>query len=167
MSFAPANTASTYLPVEFQVPQDDLFYEFISKRERLTASILNLKENSNYQRIELLTGQQWYIPNGSTSLIQRYGFRTVADLVQLNGGPIGAGVTNIVLTTSTIPASIVGSTVPLPSHGSATSASGVYFFLNDPQVFVRFTPSTQTITITNNFGSNLTQCYYVFEYLKQ
>lgn len=167
MSFAPANTASTYLPVEFQIPEDDLFYEFISKRERLTASILNLKENANYQKIELLSAEQWFNPVSSTSLIARYGFRVTADLVQLNGGVIGAGVTNIVLTTSTQPAAINGMTDFLEGYGGATSASGVKISLPDPQVFVRFTPSTQTITITNNFGSNLTQCYYVFEYLKQ
>jgi hypothetical protein len=50
--------------------------------------------------------------------------------------------------------------------GGATTASGVLLFLNEPLVFVRFTPSTQTITITNNYGSNLTQAYFVMEYIK-
>ena len=170
MTFAPLNSNSTYLPGEFELPQGELLRDFISKRERLTASIINIKENANYQKIELMSGQQWFVLTSAATAsnqIPRYGFRVTADLVALNGGPIGAGSTNIVLNASTQPSSILGSLYPLPSHGSATSASGVYLFLNDPQVYVRFTPSTQTISITNSFGSNLTQCYYVFEYLKQ
>lgn len=170
MTFAPINSNSTYLPGEFELPQGELLRDFISKRERLTASILNIKENANYQKIEQLSGQQWFVLTSAqtaSNQIPRYGFRLAVDLVALNGGPIGAGATTIVLTPSTQPSSILGSTIPLPSGGSATTVTGRYLFLNESRVFVDFQPSTQTITITNNFGSNLTQCYYEFEYLKQ
>jgi hypothetical protein len=168
-SFGPANSISSYLPIEFDISDDfKKLQEDIAERERLTASIVNIKENANYERVELLSGQQWYSTQSVSVInIPRYGYRVVADLVALNGGNIGAGTTNLVLTTTTTPVLISGSTIPLPSHGSATSVSGVYLFLNDPQVFVRFTPATQTISITNNFGSDLTQCYWVMEYLKQ
>jgi hypothetical protein len=169
MTFGPANSRSSYLPTEFQVEGDEQFFrQLIAERERLTASILNIKEIAQYELQELLSGKQYFSTQAaSLPRINRYGFRTTIDLVALNGGPIGAGATNLVLTTTTIPPAINGATIPLPSWGSATTATGVFIFINDPQVFVRFTPSTQTITITNNFGSNLNQCYFVLEYLKQ
>ena len=173
MSFAPINSVSSYLPIEFYLPDDeDLAKDFISKRERLTADILNLKENANYELRELLTAQQWFSTvTPPATPRQRYGYRTTVDLVALNGGvAIPAGVTNLVLpanATVGIPAAIIGYTLPLPSHGSALAADGVSLFLNDPFVYVRFTSATNTISITNNYGANLTQCYFVLEYLKQ
>ncbi len=173
MSFAPINSVSSYLPVEFYLPDDEeIAKDFISKRERLTADILNIKENANYELRELLTAQQWFSTIAAPAAPrQRYGYRTTVDLVALNGGVnIPAGVTALVLPAVAapgIPAAIVGYTIPLPSHGSATATDGVKLFLNDPQVYVRFTSATNTITITNNYGADLTQCYFELEYLKQ
>lgn len=171
MTFGPINTQSSYLPIEFDMPPDDgIMREIITMRERLTASIVNLKENANYEKRELLSAQQWFMttsPTVNSPDKKRYGYRTVIDLVALNAGVIGAGATVITLTTTTIPPAIIGYTLPLPSHGSALAADGVSIFLNDPQVFVRFNSSTNQLTITNNYGANLTTCYFVLEYLKQ
>lgn len=172
MTFAPINAISSYLPIEFDMPPDEeILREILTQRERLTASIVNLKENANYELQELLSAQQWFtptaVPTTSQPVIKRYGYRTTIDLVALNGGPIGAGATALTLSTSTIPQAIMGYKFPLPSHGSATAADGTSIFLNDPSVYVRFVSSTNTITITNSYGSNLTQCYFVLEYLKQ
>lgn len=170
MTFGPANALSSYLPIEFQIEGNEKFVrELIAQRQRLIASIVNIKENANYELRELLSAQQWFATNTvGQPQIQRYGFRTTADLVKLNAGvAIPAGVTALVLTANTIPPAIVGGTIPLPSHGSATDVNGVWYFLNDPNIFITFTPATQTITITNNLAVALTQAYFEFEYLKQ
>lgn len=170
-TFGPANTISSYLPLEFQMEGDEEYVrELIAERERLTASILNIKENANYEKRELLSAQQWFSTNvAGQPLKPRYGFRTTADLVALNAAPIPPGVTLIVLTpppVATIPPAIVGGTIPLPSHGSATDINGVWYFLNDQNINITFTPATNTFTITNNLGVNLTQLYFEIEYLK-
>jgi hypothetical protein len=169
MTFGPINTISSYIPTEFQVEGDQKFFqELIAERQRLVASVVNIKENGNYELRELLSAMQWFSTNTAGQPYKaRYGFRTVVDAVALNGGVIGAGATALVLTTTTIPPAIVGYTIPLPSHGSATATDGTSIFLNDPQVFFRFNGTTNTLTITNNYGANLTQCYIDIEYLKQ
>lgn len=168
MTFGPANAMAAYLPDEFQIEGDESFVrELIAERQRRTASALNIREIATYERVELLNGSQWFSTNVAPApRVTRYGFRTTVDLVALNGAAIGAGATALTLTTSTIPPAIAAVT-PLPSWGSATTASGIFVYINDPLVFVRFTPATNVITITNNFGSNLTQCYFVLNYLKQ
>lgn len=169
MTFGPINTITTYLPPEFQVEGEEQFFrQLIAERERLTSSILNIAESGSYELKEQLSKQQWFSTNvAGQPLITRYGYRTTIDLVALNGGPIGPGATILTLTTSTIPPAINGYTIPLPSHGSATAVGGTSIFLNDPQVFFRFNAAANQITITNNFGANLTQCYVDLEYLKQ
>lgn len=168
MTFTPINSQGGYLPVEFDVGMDsDDFQEFIAKRERLTASIVNVKVNGQYELQELQSARQWYgVASATQSNIKRYGYRTVVDLVALNGAAIGAGVTTLTLTNSSVPRSISNYKIPLPSGGSATATDGISIFLNDPQVYVRFNGSTNTLTITNNYGANLSQCYFVLEYLK-
>lgn len=169
MTFGPANTQSSYLPIEFDIPNDEkLSRELIAKRERLTASVLNVKETAQYEKRELLSGQQWF--NTATSQASRqprYGFRTTVDLIALNGGNIPNGVTtNLNLTASTIPPAISGAVTPLPSGGSATDTAGVFYFLNEAQIYVRFNPATNIVSVTNNCGNALTQCYFEIEYLK-
>jgi hypothetical protein len=177
MTFAPANTQTAFLPVEFQVEKEEkLFKELIAKRERLTATILNVKEIAQYELRELLNGQQWFNPGTSQAYSQtstrmpRYGFRTTFDLVALNGGVIPAGATTLTLTAATIPPLIpfANSLIPTDGYGAATNATEFYF-INDPLLFVRtnlMTTAVQQITVTNNTGSDLTQCFWVMEYLK-
>jgi hypothetical protein len=164
----PANALSSYLPVEFQIPEDeDFFRELIAKRERLTASIINIKENANYEKEELLTAQQWFdtvSPSINSPLKARYSFRKVFDLVALNGGvaiPPGP---------SAFPHGITGIVTPTRIFGTATSAGPVYLPLpfagaagNNIEIFF----DNVNVNINNNYGAALTQCYVVFEYLKQ
>lgn len=167
-TIGPLNTQSSYLPIEFDLPEDEkLQRELISKRQRLIASIVNIKENANYEKRELLSAQQWFSAVVSGYIITKYGFRTTVDCVALNGGVIGAGATALVLTGTTSPPAITGYVVPLPGHGAALATDGTSLFLNDPQVFFRFVSATNTLTITNNYGANLTWCVVVLEYLKQ
>lgn len=173
MTFGPAFSYSSYLPVQFEIPTDpEDQRRFIDARERLTASILNLKTNGNYESRELLTADQWFTQLISGALIGKFGFRYTFDLVKLNGGPIPPGVT--VINLALVPApngpiSILGITYPLPSSGSATIAGPIYVFTGTDfnVTFDNTVPAAQLITVTNNTGVNLTQCFWNFEYLKQ
>jgi hypothetical protein len=177
MTLGPSNAQSSYLPIEFDIPNDEkTSRELISKRERLTSSIVNIKENGQYETTELLTAQQWFNPNVSqatstTSPRQpRYSFRKVFDFVALNGGPL------LVATTYSFPHGITGITIPTRIFGTATTSTGKYY----PLPFVSATLNTDEIemyaTATNvvivtdltiDGGANtLTQAYFVFEFLK-
>ncbi len=170
MTFGPVNSYSSYLPIEFDLPKEpEAQRQFINKRERLTASILNVKENGNYEQHELLSAEQWFtsIINGVS--VGKFGFRFTFDLVKLNGGPIPPGLTVINLALVTPPISIIGITYPLPSYGSGTIAGPIYVFTGTDfnVTFDNTVPAAQLINITNNTGANLTQCFWVFQYLKQ
>ena len=177
-TYGPSNSIQAYLPPEFQVTGDEEFYrQTIAVRERLTSSIINVKENAQYELTELITCQQWFNPNttqfsSTTSTRQpRSGFRTTFDLVALNGGvAIPAGTTTLTLTATTIPPLIpfANSLIPTDGYGAATIATN-FIFINDPNVYIRtnnMTPALQQIIINNNTGLALDQCYWVFEYLK-
>ena len=177
MTFGPSNSASAFLPTEVQFSEEPkLMSELLSKRERLTATCLNIREIAQYQTVEVRTGQAWF--NTSTISLtaqNRQGFRLTFDLVAMNLaqfliGTIPPGVTTLTLTTTTVPKSIQIPTglIPTDGYGACTNATNFYF-INDPLVFVRtniWTNGSQTITITNNTGSALTQAYWVFEYIK-
>ena len=170
MTFAPANTYSSYLPVQFEIPvEPEEQRMFIDARERLTASILNVKTNGSYEKRELLSADQWFTTVVNGTIIGKSGFRFTFDLVQLFGGPIPPGVTNINLSLVVPAIMIVGITSPLPSFGSGTIAGPIYVFTGTDfnVTFNNTIPAAQIITITNNTCANLTQCFWAFNYLKQ
>lgn len=171
MTFGPANSQSSFLPVEFDITSNDqLFRELIAKRERLTATLLNIKENAQYETIELLTGQQWFTNNTTGATRTSYVFRLTFDLVALNGGNIGPGTTTLTLSSSTQPPSINIPNSIQPVHGFGAANNGTnFYFINDPLVYVRtnvWSSGSQQVIITNNSGSPLTQAVWVFEYIK-
>lgn len=172
MTIAPSNTQSSYLPAEFQVEGDEQFFrQLIAERERITSSIVNIKENAQYEKRELLSAQQWFSSNNNGAIKTNYAYRTSFDLVALNGGNIGAGVTSLTLTATTQPPliSFVNLLIPLHGFGAATTTGTIFVFVNDPNLYVQFdnsVPAAQKVVITNNLGVNLTQLYWVFEYLK-
>ena len=153
-----------FLMEEFFLPVDERNRAMaIEQRERHTASVLNIREIAIYETLEIQNGQQWFSGN--------IGFRTTFDLVALNGGvSIPPGVTTLTLTTTSEPPLITfqNSLVPTPSFVSATSTTTKFYF-NDPLLGVVFdnsVPAAQTVTITNNTGETLTQCFWVFNYYK-
>ncbi len=170
MTFGPTNSYSSYLPVQFEIPTEPEDQRmFIDARERLTASILNVKTNGNYEQRELLSADQWFTSVVNGTIVGKFGYRFTFDLVALKGGPIPPGVTNINLSLVMPPIMIAGITSPLPSFGSGTIAGPIYVFTGT-DFNVRFNntvPTAQIIEITNNTGANLTQAYWVFSYLKQ
>jgi hypothetical protein len=176
MTFGPANSRSSYLPPEFQIEGDEEFVRLlIAQRERLTATILNIKENAQYEKQELLSGQQWFTSQtgGATggARTTSYIYRLTFDLVALNGGAIAnGGATTLTLSTTTQPAAINIPTAIQPVHGfGAANNATNFFFINDPLVFVRtnvWTNGSQQVIITNNSGATLTQAVWCFEYIK-
>lgn len=173
MTLGPANTQSSYLPPEQDFPEDNkLFREILSNRERLTATILNVKENAQYEKVELITGQQWFSQIVSGAKTTSYVYRLTFDLVALNGGVAIAngGATTLALSAVTQPPLITVPNAIQFVHGFGAANNGTnFFFINDPLVFVRtnvWTSVTQQIIITNNSGATLTQCVFVAEYIK-
>lgn len=81
MTFGPPNSISSYLPIDFQIQGDENFVrELIAERQRLTANIINIKENGNYQNSELLTAQQWFSTSAAGQPYKtRYTYRMVVD----------------------------------------------------------------------------------------
>jgi len=172
MTYGPANSISSYLPPEQDYPEDNkLFREILSNRQRNTADIVNLKENAQYEKNEMLTGQQWFSAPSEGAVVTSYTYRLAFDLVQLNGGSIAnGGATTIPLTASSTPAAINIATAIQPTRGFGAASNGTnIFFINDPSVFVKiniWTTSSQNIIITNNSGASLTQAVWVMEYFK-
>jgi hypothetical protein len=177
MTFAPTNSQAAYLPPEQDFPEDNgVFREILSNRFRLTATILNVKENAQYELSETLNAQQWFSttpPN--VTKITRYAYRITFDLVAMNGGPIGAGATSLELNQEQSPLVLTNITFPVHMFGAATVAGPKYLPLpyasasgdNIEIWFDNTLPTAQTININNAYGSNLITCYICFEYLKQ
>lgn len=177
MSFSsdiPLQANQLPLSIDFPNPSSaDFSNELNLAYKRITDSV-NFKEGGLYQLREEANFQRFFPnPTGVTNPFQlRNGYRTTFDLVYLNGGPIPIGVTNLTLTATTQPPLIPtnnGVLIPTDGWGAATIAGPIYYFINDPLLYVRFdntNPNAQVIKITNNTGSPLTQCYWVFFYLK-
>lgn len=174
-TIGPINTQSSFLPPEQDFPEDNkLLREILANRERLTADILNVKEIAQYEKREVITGQQWFSSPVSGAIKTNYGYRLTFDLVALNGGNIAdGGLTTIALQadpTVATPTFIkyANGLIPLDGYGAATNGT-TYYFINDPNLYVRFvniSTTNQSVLVTNTTGGPLTQCYWVFEYLK-
>src|ERR1700733_9762257 len=182
--YGPINSKSSYLPPEFQLPDEpEKATELLAQRERLTATILNVKTNGQFEKMELLTGEQWftnqsdYSAQGSgTNKDQRYGYRQVFDLVALNNGtPIpatGAYISfshNLPVSNMTAILRIFGGAIsnsniltnipnflPIP-YASSTANNVVEVYFDSQNIY---------IAVGTNWGP-LNPCYLCIEYLKQ
>jgi len=169
-SYGPSYTQSAYLPNEFILPKDETsFYDFISKRERLTSKLLNVKEIAQYEQIQILTGQQFFDPNAPTEGepdLKRYTFRLVSDMVAANGANITAGSTvnfahgiDIIVT-------------PTRIYGTATDTNGNFLPLPYSSTYalnknIEILCTATNVTLINGAGQNtLKQAYIIFEWTK-
>jgi len=153
------------LPVSLDVnPNDKEFGNILLLYLRRIANAVNTKENGLFLLQETASFEQWYQEGNPQQ--NRNGYRITADLVSLNGGNIPTGSTSLILSSSTQPASISGYLYPVQGFGGAVDTAGLSYFLNDPDIYVRYQSSTNTIVIQNNSGNALTWCVYVLEYLK-
>lgn len=165
MTFSSDPSLNTnQLPISLDVNQDDPDYQSILLLYlRRVANAVNTKESGLFLLQEVANFEQWF---GATPQQNRNSYRTTLDLVALNGGaPIGATF-SFVLTSTSQPPIPIGYKYPVQGFGGALDTAGTSYFLNDPQVFVRYVASTNTITITNTTGNTLTWAVFVMEYLK-
>ncbi len=165
MTYGPSNARSSYLPVEFDIPSDDRIREFISKRERLTADILNIKENANYELNELITAQEWFSTQASTNpRKQRYSFRKVISFGTLPSTTKKSVAHGISITQSTIFTRIFATAtspgaafIPIPFINTTTPGDSVQLDVD--------TTNVNITTTTANYVA-YTTCYVVLEYIK-
>ena len=156
---------SNHLPISLDVnPNEPEFQSILLLYLRRVANAVNTKESGLFLLQENANFEQWF--QTANPQQNRNAYRITADLVALNGGNIGAGATPLVLSSSTQPMKINGYLYPVQGFGGALDTTGISYFLNDPDVYVRYKHSTNTITIQNNSGNDLTWCVWVMEYLK-
>lgn len=175
MTFGPPNAQSSYLPVEFDVPiNPDSQRQFINQRERLTASILNIKENANYELFELLTAQQYFstqavgLPNNP-----RYTFRKVIDFGALPNNATKSVAHGLVLDDGVNPSTWFFTRIYAeafdPSVGAEFGISIPYYDIvagavaNPINVYV---DQTNVVITTTSNRTNFTRCYVTLEYIK-
>lgn len=166
MTFSSDNPLNTnQLPISLDVnPEDKEFNSILLLYLRRIANAVNTKESGLFLLQENAPFEQWF-QNGNPQQ-NRNAYRLTADLVALNGGNIPAGSTSLVLSSSTQPMNVKGYLFPVQGFGGAVDTGGLSYFLNDPQIYVRYQASTNTIIIQNNSGNALTWCVFVLEYLK-
>lgn len=165
-SSGPANSAGAFVTSyrNYELEGVDLIQQHKQAYQDLSNGV-NQREIALYDLTELVTGQQWFTLGDPQT--KRYAYRTTFDLVDLNGGNIpDAMTTSITLTTSTIPPFINNALDPIHGFGGATGIDGIFYFVNDPELYVRFDNTTNTVIIVNNTGVDMTQMYWVMEYLK-
>ena len=165
MTFSSNQSLNTnQLPISLDVnPKESNFQSELLIYLRRVANAVNTKESGLFLLQETASFEQWFTSDPQQN---RNGYRITLNLVALNGGNIAAGTTNIVLTSSTQPTLINGYLYPVQGFGGALDTGGLSYFLNDPQIYVRYQSSTNTIIIQNNTGNALTWCVWVMEYLK-
>jgi hypothetical protein len=162
------------LPVSLDINSDEEGYDNILQLYlRRIANAVNSKESGLFLLQENAPFEQWFNEVTEVSSTQQYlrnAYRLTVDLVLLNGAPIATQAPNtplsLVLTTSTIPIAIVGYMFPVQGFGGALDSAGISYFINDPDVYVRYVSATNTFLVYNTTGNNLTWCVYVIEYLK-
>lgn len=166
MTFSSNQSLNTnQLPISLDVdPQEKDFESILMLYLRRVANAVNTKESGLFLLQENANFEQWFQTGNPQQ--NRNAYRTTIDLVALNSGNIPVGTTNLVLTASTQPKIIDGYLYPVQGFGGALDTSGLSYFLNDPQIYVRYQSSTNTIIIQNNTGKALTWAVFVMEYLK-
>lgn len=177
MSFSsdkPLQANQLPISYDFPPPDDKEFLQALTLSYKRSANSINSKEGALYFIQEQANFHQWFKYSDPATFTPdptrfRNGYRTVFDLVALNGGPIGAAAAPV-LTTTTQPPLINGILIPTRGYGAGTIAGPIYVFFNGDDVNIRFdntNPAAQVIRITNNTGTTLTQAYWVMEYLKE
>ena len=157
--------STNQLPISLDVnPEESNYQSILLLYLRRIANAVNTKESGLFLLQENANFEQWF--QTANPQQNRNAYRITADLVALNGGNIPIGTTPIVLSTTTQPMKINGYLYPVQGFGGANDTAGLSYFLNDPDIYVRYNNSTNTIIIQNNTANALTWCVWVMEYLK-
>jgi hypothetical protein len=164
------------LPISLNVnPGEKNFDSILALYLRRVANAVNTKANGLFLLQETANFYQWYQVGNPQQ--NRNGYRLTIDLIflnnQINGTTtIPTGTTSLVLNSNpatppvTQPLPIIGYMFPIEGFGGAIDTAGISYFLNDPDIYVRYNNSTNTIIIQNNSGNALTWCTWVMNYLK-
>lgn len=177
MTFAPSNAQSSYLPVDFDLPREQNgLHDFVNKRERLTSTILNIKENGTYENSELLSAQQWFSTQAAGTTKQtRYAFRKVIDFGTLPNNATKSVAHGLTLDDTVNPSTyffteINGTAYDTTTGGEkAIAINGTYYDIaagaiaNPINLYVDQT--NVNITTTSN-RTNFTRCYVTLNYIK-
>jgi len=177
MTFSSNQSLNTnQLPISLDVnPEEKDFQSILLLYMRRIANAVNTKESGLFLLQETASFEQWF-QNGNPQQ-NRNGYRTTFDLVALNlflnmVATIPTGTTSLTLTGPpasppfTQPPIINGYLYPVQGFGGAIDTGGLSYFINDPQIYVRYQASTNTIIIQNNSGNALTWFVWVMEFLK-
>lgn len=165
MTYGPLNAQSSYLPTEFDLSgeEQEILY-LIAERERMTASIVNLKESGQYENLELLSGQQFF--STSTGINKpRYTFRKVINFGTLPNAATKSVAHGISVNNNFIFTRIYGIAtdqaapffIPLPYINTGAPGDSVELWADATNVNIK--------TTTANYIA-YTITYVVLEYIK-
>ena len=173
MTFSTSNNPlnTNQLPISLDINAgEENFDDVMILYLRRIANAVNTKVSGLFLLQENATFGQWFqstTPTSVNSQQNRNSYRLTVDLVALNGAPLPTGTSPpLQLTTTTIPVAPIGYLYPVNGFGGALDTAGISYFPSDPNVTIKFTASTNTFVVINNTTNNLTQCYFVIEYLK-
>lgn len=173
MSLLGPGSYGQYLPIEFDVPPNmnfSQFMELFSKRHREIASLVNGRTDGHFDTVERQNNEQFF--NNEATRVNfrtRYVFRKVLDIVALNAGNVGSGAT------VTVAHGISNIVTPTRIYGTATGLVGGITTTYFPLPFASATANRNieiyldntNVTVINGAGQPaLTQCYVIFEYTK-
>lgn len=171
MSFSSDNPLQTnQVPTsqEFPAPDHVNFIDTLSLSYKRLASAINTKENSLYLLQETASFNQYFTTNNPQQ--NRNVYRSVFDMVSLNGGAIGIN------TKASFAHNITGINSPTNLYGAATTSTANYISLpyisvktesDEIQIYATATDIVLVTGATIDGGDNsLTQAYIVFEYTK-
>lgn len=162
-TYQPSNSIGSSLPIEFLMPESyETARELITRRETLTANILNLKESAQYETRELLSAQQWF--STATGIVKpRYGYRIVVNFGALPNNATKTVNHGLTIDANTIFTRIYGTAtnpntlfIPIPYINTGTPGDSVELFVDATNVSIKTTTNRTAFTIT----------YVVLEYLK-
>lgn len=144
------------LPLSQEFPEDDArFLETLTLWAKQVASAVNSKEGGLFSLQELFNSHQ-YFTQGNPNVFRNV-YRKTFDLVDLNGGNIGAGAT------VAFPHNITGLLAATIVYAGCTSVTLTYFsVMGQPSVYL----DAVNVNFTNPLGVALNSVLVVAEYLK-
>lgn len=150
------------LPISVEFPKEfNRFLETHSLFTKQMVNAINTKEGSIYSLQELGNFQQYYTISDPNSF--RNAYRKVFDMVNLNGGNIGASAT------VSFPSGIVGAKYSIGMVAHCTTIDGdnrLFSIMGPTSVWMNITAPTPTINFTNPMPVALKYAIVVAEYLK-
>lgn len=158
MSFSsdiPLQSNQLPISIDYPSPKDEKnFINTLSLDRKRISDSMNTKTGGIYQLQEQANFNQ-YFTTGNPQ-VNRNAYRSVYDVVNLNGGNIGAGAT------VAFPHNINGLSYSTLIYASCTSTDPIFFTVVYPYAYL----DAVNLNFTNPLGTALTSVIFVAEYLK-